>query len=50
MFQHLSGRMYDNPRAIYPRAFQRRFSVNLWAELVGDSILSQEFKIEENVL
>jgi AraC-like DNA-binding protein len=30
---------YDNPRANYPRAFQRRFSINLWARLVGDSVV-----------
>jgi hypothetical protein len=31
-------------RAIYPRAFQRRFSVNLWAGLVGDSVASHDCK------
>jgi AraC-like DNA-binding protein len=35
---------YDNPRATYPRAFQRRFSVNLWSGLVGDSVVSQDCK------
>jgi hypothetical protein len=35
---------YDNPRATYPRAFQRRFSVNLWPGLVGDSVVSQDCK------
>jgi hypothetical protein len=39
---------YDNPRAIYPRVFQRRFSVNLWAGLVGDSII-KIVKNKENV-
>jgi hypothetical protein len=34
-----SGR--DNPRAIYLRTFQRIFSVNLWAGLVGDAVVSQ---------
>jgi hypothetical protein len=35
---------YDKPRATYPRAFQRRFSVNLWSGLVGDSVVSQDCK------
>jgi hypothetical protein len=35
---------YDNPRATYPCAFQRRFSVNLWSGLVGDSVVSQDCK------
>jgi hypothetical protein len=35
---------YDNPRAIYPPAFQCGFSVNLWAGLVGDSVVSQDCK------
>jgi hypothetical protein len=30
---------YDNPRATYSRAFQCRFSVNLWSGLVGDSVV-----------
>jgi hypothetical protein len=34
----------DNPRVIYRRAFQRRFSVNLWTGLVGDSVVSQDCK------
>jgi hypothetical protein len=35
----MSGR-----RVTYPRAFQRRFSVNLWSGLVGDSVVSQDCK------
>jgi AraC-like DNA-binding protein len=35
---------YDNPRATYSRAFQRRFSVNWWSGLVGDSVVSQDCK------
>jgi AraC-like DNA-binding protein len=35
---------YDNPRTTYPRAFQRRFSVNLWSGLVEDSVVSQDCK------
>jgi hypothetical protein len=35
---------YDNPRGTYPHAFQRRFSVNLWSGLVGDSVVSQDCK------
>jgi hypothetical protein len=37
----MSGRTI---RAAYPRAFQRRFSVNLWSGLVGDSVVSQDCK------
>jgi hypothetical protein len=40
----MSGRKYDNPGAIYPRAFQRRFSVNLWARLARNSMVSQVCK------
>jgi hypothetical protein len=35
---------YDNPRTTYPRAFQRRISVNLWSGLVEDSVVSQDCK------
>jgi transposase len=31
-------------RVTDPRAFQRRFSVNLWSGLVGDSVVSQDCK------
>ena len=32
----------ENPRACFPRAFQHRFSVNLWAGLLGDRVVSQQ--------
>jgi hypothetical protein len=41
MFVHT---IMQGARAIYPRAFQRRFSVNLWGGLVEDSVVSQDCK------
>jgi hypothetical protein len=35
---------YDNLRTTYPRALQRRISVNLWSGLVEDSVVSQDCK------
>lgn len=35
----------DNPRAIFPRAFQERFSVNLWAGLLGDRVVCQQNQV-----
>jgi hypothetical protein len=32
----------ENARAIFPRAFQGRFSVNLWAGLLGDCMVWQQ--------
>lgn len=29
----------ENPRALFPRGFQHRFSVNLWAGLLGDRLV-----------
>jgi hypothetical protein len=40
----MSGRPIIQELLIYRRAFQRRFSVNLWAGLVGDSVVSQDCK------
>jgi AraC-like DNA-binding protein len=43
-YRNLHVWSYDNPRTTYPRAFQRRFSVNLWSGLVEDSVVSQDCK------
>jgi hypothetical protein len=30
----------ENPRELFPRGFQHRFSVNLWTGLLGDRLAS----------
>jgi hypothetical protein len=32
--------MNENPHAIHVNAFQHRFSINLWAGILGDSLSS----------
>ncbi|GFX06704.1 uncharacterized protein TNCV_1753071 [Trichonephila clavipes] len=38
--QNAHNWMYTNPRAIRPHSYQRRFSVNVWARIIYDQLIT----------